>query len=210
MAQDDLDQPGEAPVRDPAQGPAAEDGFLGGKLLIAMPGIDDPRFERAVLVMFAHSAEHALGITVNRPLEGLTTPDLLGKLGVTPNHAMADSPVLAGGPVERERGFVLHTDDYKASESTVPVSEGVSLTVTREVLEAMGDRDRHPRRSILALGHASWSPGQLEREIRDSVWLIADPDEAIIFDGDHDTKWRRALASIGVRPDQLSTQAGRA
>lgn len=183
--------------------------FLGGRLLIAMPGMEDPRFERAVLLMCAHTSEHAIGITVNRPLE-LSTPELLQRLGVTPNYAMKERPVLAGGPVERERGFVLHSDDYTAAESTLPVSDGVALTVTREVLEAMGDSARRPQRSILALGHASWGSGQLEQEIRDSVWLIADPSDAIIFDEDHDTKWERALASLGVRADQLSAQAGHA
>ena len=188
----------------------SDDGdFLGGKLLVAMPGIEDPRFERAVLLMCAHTPEHAIGITVNRPLE-LSTPDLLQRLGVQPNFRMAETSVLAGGPVERERGFVLHSDDYAAPDSTLPVTEGVALTVTREVLEAMGDRARKPERSLPALGHASWGAGQLESEIRESVWLIADPDEAIIFDEDHDTKWERALARIGVRADQLSAQTGHA
>lgn len=183
--------------------------FLGGRLLIAMPGIEDPRFERAVLLMCAHTPEHAIAITVNRPLE-LSTPDLLQRLGVTPNFAMQERPVLAGGPVERERGFVLHSNDYTAADSTLPVTDGVALTVTREVLEAMGDHNRRPERAVLALGHASWSSGQLEREIKDSIWLIADANDAIIFDEAHDTKWERALATLGVRADQLSAQAGHA
>ncbi len=184
--------------------------FLAGRMLIAMPGIDDPRFERAVILMCAHSAEHAMGIAVNMPVDGLTLPDLFRRLGVETTSRMPDRPVLSGGPVERERGFVLHTDDYTAPESTLHVGDGVALTATREVLEAMADTQRRPRCSALALGCANWSSGQLEREIRDNIWLSCEPDEALIFDDDHDTKWERALAKIGVRAEQLSMQAGTA
>lgn len=184
--------------------------FLAGRMLIAMPGIDDPRFERAVILMCAHSHEHAMGIAVNMPMDELTLPDLFQRLGVDSAIRLPQRPVLSGGPVERERGFVLHTDDYAAPDSTLQVGEGLALTATREVLEAMGDAARRPRCSALALGCANWSSGQLEREIRDNVWLSCDPDEALIFDDDHDTKWERALAKIGVRAEQLSMQAGRA
>jgi putative transcriptional regulator len=184
--------------------------FLAGRFLIAMPGIQDPRFERAVILMCAHSVDHAMGITVNRPVDGLVVPDLFDRLGVKSKIKLPPRPVLSGGPVERERGFVIHTDDYAAPDSTLSVGEGLSLTATREVLEAMGDEDRRPRRAAFALGCANWSPGQLEREIRENVWLSCDPDEAVIFDEEHDTKWERALATIGVRPAQLSLQVGRA
>jgi len=184
--------------------------FLAGRMLIAMPGIDDPRFERAVILMCAHSAEHAMGIAVNMPVDGLTVPDLFRRLGVETTSRMPDRPVLSGGPVERERGFVLHTDDYTAPDSTLFVGDGVALTATREVLEAMADTQRRPRCSALALGCANWSSGQLEREIRDNIWLSCEPDEALIFDDEHDTKWERALAKIGVRAEQLSMQAGTA
>lgn len=179
-------------------------------MLIAMPGIGDPRFERSVILMCAHSPFAAMGVAVNRPLEGLSLPELLEKLGVAMKAPPADQPVLAGGPVDRERGFVLHTSDFATADSTLPVTEGISLTPTREVLEAMADDSRRPRCAVLALGCAEWSAGQLEQEIRESVWLSCDADEALIFDDDHETKWARALAKIGVRADQLSTQAGRA
>ena len=187
-----------------------EGDFLAGRILIAMPGIGDPRFERAVILMCAHSADYAMGIAVNRPVEGLSLGGLLDRLGVKADVSPAEQPVLAGGPVERERGFVIHTSDYATSDSTVPVTDEVSMTPTREVLEAMVDSDRKPRQSILALGCAQWGSGQLEHEIRESVWLACDADEALIFDGDHETKWTRALAKIGVRADHLSAQAGRA
>ncbi len=187
-----------------------EGDFLHGRLLIAMPGIDDSRFERAVILICAHSADYALGIAVNRPMEGLSLGELLDRLGVKPKTNMIARPVLAGGPVEQERGFVLHTSDFATDDSTMTVTDGVSLTPTREVLEAMVDSARRPRHSVLALGCAQWGSGQLEQEIRESVWLACDADEELIFDDDHDSKWTRALAKIGVRADMLSAQGGRA
>ena len=184
--------------------------FLGGRLLVAMPGIDDPRFERAVILLCAHSPEHAMGIALNRPVDGLTLPDLLDKLGVKSQIRVPARAVLAGGPVERERGFVVHTDDYATKESTLSVADGLALTATREVLEAIGDAERAPRNAIMALGCAGWGSGQLERELKQNVWLICDADEDLVFDDDHNTKWSRALAKIGVRADQLSSQSGRA
>jgi putative transcriptional regulator len=183
---------------------------LTGRLLVAMPGIGDPRFERAVILMCAHSPDYAMGIAVNRPMDGLSVPELLDRLGVTSRIELPDQPVLSGGPVERERGFVLHTDDYAAPDSTMTVADGIALTATREVLEAMASGDEAPRHAILALGCAGWSSGQLEREIKDNVWLTCDADEELIFDTDHDSKWSRALAKIGVNAGQLSGQSGRA
>ncbi len=184
--------------------------FLGGRLLIAMPGIEDPRFERAVVLMCAHNAEHAVGLTLNHPVEGLTVPDLLQRLDIPTSAPLPPDSVLFGGPVDRERGFVLHTDDYICPESSVQVREGVALTATREVLKAMGDKDRRPRRSLLALGYAGWGAGQLEREIQQSVWLICEPDESLLFGHDYADKWAQALGKIGVSPAMLSATGGRA
>lgn len=183
---------------------------LAGRMLIAMPGIGDPRFERAVILICAHNEEHAMGLTVNRPVDGLTVPSLLGRLGVQSSINLPDDLVLFGGPVERERGFVLHTDDYITPESTIPVTKGVGMTATREVLEAMADLALRPRRSVLALGYAGWEGGQLEDELKQNVWLTCDPDEALLFGGDHEHKWGTALAKIGVAADRLSTLSGRA
>ena len=192
------------------QGMALVPETLAGRLLIAMPGIDDPRFERAVIFMCAHNDEHAMGLTVNRPVDGLTSPALLARLGVTSTITMPEDLVLFGGPVERERGFVLHTRDYACSPGTLNIDASTALTATREVLEAMADEDRRPRRSVLALGYAGWGGGQLEREIRQNVWLTCDPDEALLFGPDHEHKWSLALAKIGVAADRLSTLSGRA
>jgi putative transcriptional regulator len=179
-------------------------------LLVAMPGIDDQRFERAVVFVCAHDADHAMGLTVNRPVEGLTVSRLLAKLKVkTPAKPLEDL-VLMGGPVEQERGFVLHTDDYNCQPSSMVVGPGVVLTATREVLEALSAGDPHPRRAVMALGYAGWSEGQLEAEIRHNVWLTCDADESLLFGDDHAHKWSRALAKIGVAAERLSAQAGRA
>jgi len=182
---------------------------LAGRMLIAMPGIGDPRFERALIYVCAHNAEHAMGLTVNRPVDGLTVPDLLSRLGIEATITMPEDLVLFGGPVERERGFVLHTADYDGTQATVPVSEGISLTATRDVLEAMASAQR-PRRSLLALGYAGWGEGQLEKELAENVWLTCDPDEALLFGDDHEHKWSRALAKIGVSADRLSSLSGKA
>ena len=184
--------------------------FLVGRVLIAMPGIDDPRFERAVILMCAHGPDHGMGLALNRPVEGLTLPDLLRRLGVQPNYAMEESPVLFGGPVDRERGFVVHTDDYLCDKSSLPIGDGLAWTATRDVLEAMADTGRHPRHALLALGYAGWGAGQLERELHENVWLTCEPDEDLLFGGDHELKWTKALAKIGVTADRLSTHAGRA
>ena len=184
-------------------------GFLTGQLLIAMPAISDPRFDRALILVCAHDVQHAMGIALNRPVEGLTLPDLFERLEVQTEIRLPPDLVRVGGPVERERGFVLHTDDY-VGEVSLDVTEGIRLTATREVLEAMASRDRRPRRSLLALGYAGWGAGQLEEEIRQNVWLTCEADEALIFDDDYETKWTRALAKLRIDPKFLSAEGGRA
>jgi putative transcriptional regulator len=185
-------------------------GYLTGRALIAMPGIEDPRFERAVVLICAHTRELAMGLTLNRPVDGLTVPNLMEKLGVETRITLPEDLVLLGGPVETERGFVLHTDDYVSAGSSTKVVDGIALTGTREVLEAMGSHNERPRRALLALGYSGWGPGQLEREIRDNVWLTCEPDEALLFGNDYEHKWSTALAKIGVSAERLSVQAGRA
>jgi putative transcriptional regulator len=186
-----------------------EGGFFSGQFLIAMPGIGDPRFERALILVCAHDQDHAMGLAVNRPVEGLTMPDLLERLGVEATITLPADPVLLGGPVERERGFVLHSADYE-SENSIEVGDGVSLTATREVLEAMAGQQGAPSRCLLALGYAGWGAGQLEEEIKQNVWLTCEADAELIFGHDYEAKWARALAKLGVDPERLSSAAGRA
>ncbi len=184
--------------------------FLSGQLLIAMPGIGDPRFERSLVLICAHDQDHAMGLAVNQPLEGLTVPALLERLEVPVAAQTPADRVMVGGPVEQERGFVLHTDDCDLGEHSFRLPTGLALSTTREALDAIGAEQGRPRRAMLALGYAGWGAGQLEREIRQNVWLVCDADEALIFGQDHGRKWSKALAKLGVDPSLLTTTAGSA
>jgi putative transcriptional regulator len=183
--------------------------YLDGRLLVAMPGIEDPRFERAVIFLCSHDEQHAMGLTINRPIDGLTIEALLRKLDVDPGNAPA-TPVLLGGPVEPERGFVLHTVEGGDTAPGLSVAGGLALSATREILEGLAGRRPAPKRAVLAIGYAGWDGGQLEQEIRNNVWLICEPDEDLLFDEDHEHKWSRALAKLGVAAERLSAQPGRA
>ena len=183
---------------------------LAGRLLVAMPGIDDTRFEHAVILVCAHEPDHAIGLRLDQPVRGLDLKDVLTKLEIdAPDSRSVGQPVLIGGPVERERGFVLHTDDWRADESSLIFADGLAMTGTRDALTAMTDA-QGPARARLLLGYAGWGEGQLEDELGENVWLTADPDMDIIFDDDHETKWSRALAGLGVDAGRLSSQSGRA
>ena len=190
--------------------------FLDGQLLVAMPGMGDRRFERAVIYLCAHSSDGAMGIIVNHPAKKVSFADLLVQLDVIePEDAIrlpsgaGDVPVVKGGPVDTGRGFVLHSTDYHVDNSTMPIDGGVALTATVDVLRAIA-KGLGPHRAMLALGYAGWKPGQLEQEIRQMGWLHCPADEALIFDTALDTKYDRALRKIGIDPGSLSSQAGHA
>jgi putative transcriptional regulator len=183
---------------------------LTGRLLVAMPGIDDDRFRHAVILICAHDDEHALGLRLDQPAPGVSLAEVLEKLDTPIDDAAGDRSVLIGGPVERERGFVLHTDDWTSEDASLTFGEGLALTGTRDALAAMADAEDGPSRSILLLGYAGWGEGQLEEELADNVWLTADADLDLIFDGEHTSKWTRALAQLGVDAAMLSSQGGRA
>ncbi len=175
-----------------------------------MPGIGDPRFEQAVILVCAHDTDHAMGIRLNEAAEDLPLGVLFERLGVEGAPVDPAQAVLAGGPVEQERGFVLHTDDCFDDDASLHVGDGLAITATRDVLKAMTNPATAPRRSVLALGYAGWGEGQLDEELRENVWLTADADDDILFDQDHETKWARAIARIGVDVAHLSGQAGTA
>ncbi len=184
-------------------------GSLKGQILIAAPAIGDLRFARSVILLCAHTGDHAMGLVLNKPMGVLRLPDLLDQLDVKCSITVPDRPVRAGGPMEQDRGFVLHSDDFYLEDATVMVGDGVGLTATREVLSAMGGPSG-PRRAMLALGYAGWGPGQLETELRQNAWLLAPPQDDLVFGDSLDIKWDRALGSIGVDPAMLSSQSGRA
>ena len=183
-------------------------GYLTGQLLIAMPQMNDPRFERTVIYICAHTADGAMGLVVNREIEALTFPDLLNQLSIDAEVVDDKIQVLFGGPVETGRGFVLHSSDY-VQNTTMLVDKRVGLTATMEVLKDIASGNG-PKLNILALGYAGWGPGQLDAEIHANGWLSVPADDGLLFDPDLDNKWERALAKIGVDFSMLSGEAGHA
>ncbi|MEM7439208.1 MAG: YqgE/AlgH family protein [Pseudomonadota bacterium] len=177
---------------------------LDGKLLIAMPAMGDPRFAHSVVYMCAHSSEGAMGLIVNKPAPDLNFTELLAQLDITAERPIVGVDVHYGGPVEHGRGFVLHTRDYSAGESTLTVDDEFGMTATLDILEDIS-LGVGPRDCLLALGYAGWGPGQLEGEIRENGWLICDADPSLVFDTDHSDKWKQAMARIGIDPRMLST-----
>src|SRR5579863_3097033 len=208
-------EPASSSRREPEAGarekPRAIEGenFLEGKLLIALPGMSDPRFEKSVIFMCAHSMEGAMGIMINRAVEGLRFRELMAKLELDFSAEATDMDVLFGGPVETGRGFVLHTGDFESSDATLPVNDEVSLTATVEILRAMG-QGKGPRHAIFALGYAGWGPGQIEDEIRANGWIHCDADTALLFDAALDSKWTRALRKLGIDALGLTAHVGQA
>lgn len=182
---------------------------LVGKLLVAMPALGDARFEHSVILICAHSAEGAMGLIVNKPLNELSFSDLLTQLNIPRAPDGRDIRVHFGGPVERGRGFVLHSGDYPGGPSTMRIGGSLGMTATLDVLEAIA-RGEGPREALLALGYAGWGPGQLESEILRNDWLTSDPEPDLIFAPDDRAKWLAALRAMGVDPRTLSSQAGRA
>ena len=194
----------------------APEGFLDGQLLIAMPSMGDKRFSRSVIYVCAHSADGAMGIVINKLASEISFHDLLVQLEIVKGKRHAPTVggiekvrVHRGGPVETGRGFVLHSADFFLENATLPIADGVCLTATLEILRAISE-GRGPGRALLALGYAGWAPGQLEFEIQSNGWLHSQADRGILFDGDTDAKYDRALAKIGVEPAMLSADAGHA
>jgi putative transcriptional regulator len=191
-------------------------GFLDGQMLIAMPSMRDERFARTLIYMCAHSSEGAMGIVVNQPAADISFPDLLVKLDVIPANERIQLPrragtikVLKGGPVETQRGFVLHTADFFIENSTLPIDEGICLTATLDILKAIA-RDEGPANAVLALGYAGWAPGQLEKEIQHNGWLHCTADSDLVFGTDTGVKYEKAMGKLGIDLAMLSSEAGHA
>src|ERR1044071_3646994 len=191
-------------------------GYLDGQMLIATPTMQDERFTRSVIYVCAHSSEGAMGIVVNQPARHISFRDLLVKLDVITATDPIELPsgtggvkVLKGGPVETERGFVLHSADFFIENSTLPIDEGICLTATLDILKAIA-RGNGPASAILALGYAGWSPGQLENELQQNGWLHCSPDPELIFGLDIEAKYDRAMQKIGIRPGMLTNDIGHA
>ncbi len=183
---------------------------LTGRILIAMPGMGDPRFERSVILICAHSDDGAMGLIVNKPMPELSFGDLLTQLEVPAGRPPAAAiDVHFGGPVEHGRGFVLHTDDYASNSSTLRVGSGFGMTATLDILEHIAGGSG-PEQAFLALGYAGWGPAQLEGEIARNGWLVSEAGPALVFAPDNAAKWSRALGTLGVDALALSSDGGRA
>ena len=196
-------------------GHGKEPGYLDGQVLVAMPTIRDDRFSRTVIYMCAHSSEGAMGIVINKPAPHIKFGDLLVQLDVIPQQPIelpmrAETVrVLKGGPVETQRGFVLHSADFFIKDSTLPIDDRICLTATLDILKAIA-RGQGPESAVLALGYAGWAPGQLESEIHANGWLNCAADPDLIFGNEPETKYESALRKIGIDPAQLSSDAGHA
>ena len=190
--------------------------YLDGQLLVAMPAMADPRFSRSVIYLCAHSSDGAMGIIINQHAPHIRFSDLLEQLNIAseqdsirmPNN-LREMAVHVGGPVETGRGFVLHSADYYAEDSTLPIDEHVCLTATIDILRAMA-RGSGPDKALLALGYAGWAPGQLETEIQSNGWLHCPADPEFIFDRDIENKYQKALQKIGIDPSRLVNDSGHA
>lgn len=184
-------------------------GYLAGQFLIAGPGMNDDRFKNTVIYMCVHDQEQAMGIIINRPKDDLSLSEMLGNLDIHGDVTHEDNIVLYGGPVEQNRGFVLHSRDYFDPETSLPLSKSLALSTSKNILKSLVE-DNAPKSAVLALGYAGWHAGQLETEIMQNGWFTAPADEALIFSTDHDNKWKQALAKLGITPELLSAEAGNA
>lgn len=191
-----------------SKGPSSNGGFLQGKFLIALPGMPDARFERSVILMCAHSDDGAMGLIVNKPVDGIKIGPLMEKLGIKVTANRVETPVLFGGPVETQQGLILHSSEFTGGQSTRVTTE-VSVTGTVDILHAIA-AGRGPQKAAFALGYAGWGAGQIEDELRGNGWVHSDADPAIVFDMPPDAKWSAALGKLGINISGLSSEAGRA
>lgn len=182
--------------------------FFSGQCLVAMPGMMDERFNQSVIYVCAHTKEGAMGLTINRPIKEITFSNLLIQLNIEPTTLTTQPPILAGGPVDVIRGFVLHSPEYN-SEATLPMGDYASLTVTTEVIRDIS-KGIGPKNFLITLGYAAWEPGQLEEEIKENSWLPVEASSDLIFTEEPHRKWHIALKKLGIDPAMLSTQQGEA
>lgn len=186
---------------------------LTNRLLIATPQMGDPRFKDSVIYICSHDSSGAMGLVINKQIVKSGTAfqlsDMLSNIGIEGDVRVADTPVLEGGPVDIDRGFVLHSADYFKTETSLKLTDSLNLTSTKDVLEALV-KDNAPAKAMLAVGYSGWGAGQIERELQDNAWIVADADEGIIFDTDLNGKWIKALASLGIKPEMLSRYGGSA
>jgi putative transcriptional regulator len=187
---------------------------LTGKILIAMPALEEPTFAQSVIFLCAHSHEGAMGLIINKPMANMSFMELADRIDLskTPSRIaekLMQMPVLNGGPVEQQRGFVLHSTEYPGGDGSLKVNDHFALTATTDILNDMA-HGRGPARCLLALGYAGWSPGQLENEILHNGWLHGDAIPELVFSESHTAKYHTAMKHLGIDPRMLSASAGHA
>ncbi|GLT09335.1 YqgE/AlgH family protein [Sulfitobacter sp. PR48] len=182
---------------------------LTGKLLVAMPGMGDPRFAHAVIFVADHSEKGAMGLIVNKPAADMALSDVLDQIETPTAPAQFDLRVHIGGPVETGRGFVLHSPEYRSAMQTMNIAGAFAVTATLDVLEDIA-AGKGPEKAQLMLGYSGWGPDQLEGEIAQNGWLTCEATQETVFDLPDERKWSAALKSLGVDPLGLSATAGRA
>ncbi|MHA1539431.1 MAG: YqgE/AlgH family protein [Alphaproteobacteria bacterium] len=191
---------------------------LSGQLLVALPGMSDSRFKRAVIYICAHTSEGAMGITLNQRIGTLSYNDFLKQVGadISPRKTFfkkkkkrpEDIFLYFGGPVEATRGFILHSGEYK-KDDTLMIGKKVGLTTSIDIVRDIA-RGKGPKEKLFALGYAGWSPGQLDREFEENSWLSVPADNDLIFNQDNKEKWAQAIQKIGINPTMLSSEMGHA
>ena len=182
---------------------------LSGQVLVATPAMGDPRFHRSVILMCLHDADGAMGVVINNIQAGINLGEILKQSGVEGPNVALPRPVFNGGPVARERGFVLHSDEFFSLESSIRVRDGLTLTSTKDILINLAS-ESPPQRAMFSLGYAGWSPGQLEAELAMNAWLTSEGTDKLIFDTKPEKIWETSLAQIGIKPEQLSIFSGSA
>lgn len=182
---------------------------LTGQMLIAMPGMPDPRFAHSLIYLCAHSADGAMGLIVNKPSAEMSFETLIDQLPIENTGNLSDIRVHFGGPVEVGRGFVLHSPDFQSDMTTLQVDDSFAMTATLDVLESIA-QGAGPEKRLIVLGYAGWGPRQLEQEIAANGWLVCDARSELVFDTSDGDKWEAALGSLGISPLALSSEGGRA
>jgi putative transcriptional regulator len=183
-------------------------GYLTGQFLLAMPHMQDPRYEKTVIYICGHDLNGAMGLVVNKHLGDLTLKGLLEYLNLPQESIRRDLPIYFGGPVDTGRGFVLHSDDF-THPGTVPLGHHIALTATVDVLQSIA-QGGGPKECLLAMGYVGWGPGQLDSELHSNRWLQVEGDSEILFQTSIEKKWEKAIAKLGVTPESLSDEFGQA
>lgn len=193
-----------------------DNNYLTGKLLLATPVLQDPRFLRAVVLLCSHDHNGAMGIVINHSIESFDFRDLVGKMGISfdyddknEGYSNRNITVMGGGPVDPARGFLIHSDDFKEAD-TIIINESFGVTGTVQGLQKIAEGHSQPQDMIFALGYAGWQSGQLEEEIVNNSWLVTDFNYDIVFKESPENKWRKCLEQMKIDPAMLAVSSGHA